>query len=176
MDVKTFDEVDAKNSDDVNARHYIQIFDTISEIDPFVLEVVLELCFNLHIFPKDTKKALVYVCGKIYEFSLTMINKKFRTSSVTWHKNSEVNRVTMRRHDLVKYLSKGKATSWNEFRAYLMLNVLGNLHPICCMNWIPSTNNMMGAIDRCKLVNMLEHKGCFSRSGNWSMINLRRLP
>lgn len=66
------------------------------------------------------------------------------------------------RHALVKYLSKGKATSWNEFRAYLMLNVLGNIHLICCLNWIPSTNNMMDTIDRCKLVYMLEQRFPFN--------------
>lgn len=83
--------MDSKTSNDVDSTSLVQIFDTILEIDPFVREVILEFYSNLRIFPKDTKKALVYVFGKMYEFSLMMINKFFCTSPVAWHKNYEVN-------------------------------------------------------------------------------------
>lgn len=70
-----------------------QLFATVTDIDPFVREVILEFYANLHIFPQETKKASMYVRGKMYEFSPMMINQVFKSSPVKWHKKSELDRV-----------------------------------------------------------------------------------
>lgn len=67
-----------------------RLFETITYIDPFVQEIMLEFYSNFHIFPEDTKKVPVFMRGKMYELSPMMIYKVFRTSLVAWNKKSEV--------------------------------------------------------------------------------------
>ncbi|KAG7599440.1 Ribonuclease H-like superfamily [Arabidopsis suecica] len=132
--------------------------DTVSEIDPYVKEVVLEFYSNFHIFNEVTKKSPVFVRGKMYEFSPQMINKAFRTPAIKWHAKAEYERAALSKHALAKYLSEGKVVTWKDLRTPVMPTHLAGLYLICCINWLPSKNNSNVTIDRAKLLYLINEK------------------
>lgn len=138
------------------------VYRTVDEgmVEPFVKDVVLEFYANWFDAKTDNTIIPVFVRGKTFEFSPRMINRVFQTPDTPYCQDSELH-VDASMHSIAKYLTGGRVQSWRGFRPRLLTHTMGSLFGVCCLNWMPTTNNTYVTKERAKLLYMLAKKTPF---------------
>ncbi|CAA7027779.1 unnamed protein product [Microthlaspi erraticum] len=130
---------------------------TVSDREVFYPNVVYEVYAHLTSTVRTERPDLIYVRGKMYEFSPAIINKTFNTPDIPAHTTSEFH-LDISDHALVQYLTGDRIHHWTKFNTSMLTPEMGHLYGICCYNWMPSSNNTNVTKDRAKLLYKLANR------------------
>jgi len=130
---------------------------TVTEIDSYVHEVVMEFYANLPDGEEGDNLAYsVFVRRNMYEFSLAIINQMFQLPNPSYPLDgmSEI-QVPESMDEVAIALSNGKANSWKMLTSRLLSPELALLNKICCHNWSPTVNRSVLKPERMTLLYMV---------------------
>lgn len=133
---------------------------TVTEIKPYVSEVVWEFWANLPSVKVETDSVEVFVRDRLYEFSAAQINALYGLQSVD-ARTHQVQTADIIEEDIAMYLSNGKTKTLKNLPLGDFSDDAKDLFKICCSNWAPTTNDGYAQPDRARLVHLIAHNKPF---------------
>jgi len=129
---------------------------TVTEIDSYVQEVVMEFYANLPDGEEGDQLAyFVFVRGNMYEFSPAIINQMFQLPNPPYPLNMSKIKVPESMDEVDVARSNSKANSWKMLTSRLLSPEIALLNKICCHNWMPTVNRSVLKPERVTLVYMM---------------------
>lgn len=136
---------------------------TVTEIDSYVNEVVMEFYANLPDSEEGEKDGhRVFVRGTMFEFSPTIINQMFQLPNIPYSVDQPLLHVPESLDEIALSLSNGKALTWKQLSTRLFDDNVSLLNKICCHNWMPTVNRSVLKPDRVTLLFMMSNRRAFN--------------
>ncbi|KAG7559036.1 Integrase catalytic core [Arabidopsis thaliana x Arabidopsis arenosa] len=136
---------------------------TVTEIDSYVNEVVMEFYANLPDSEEGEKDGhRVFVRGTMFEFSPTIINQMFQLPNIPYSVDQPLLHVPESLDEIALSLSNGKALTWKQLSTRLFDDNVSLLNKICCHNWMPTVNRSVLKPDRVTLLFMVSNRRAFN--------------
>ncbi|XP_073120620.1 uncharacterized protein [Henckelia pumila] len=143
--------IDVRSYDRYNLIDFLklrQLYSTVVAVIPYCKRVILEFYANLTASiedPESAKYGLVYLRGRLFEFSSAVINAHYSTPDVDEGNPPEINEV-------INVLTGGMVKQFSDhFSAAKLTSFYSVLHKIAVRNWTPSSKFADGGLRSTKL-------------------------
>ncbi|XP_010430877.1 PREDICTED: uncharacterized protein LOC104715134 [Camelina sativa] len=148
------------------AQQLIEVADllsTVRNVKPFNKQVVYEFYANLaDLEIRSSGLMQVYVRGKMFEFSPSIINRMFDIDIAVVDPKLPLIFTYATKNEVSELLSGGHVKRWKYLTTARFTQSMIMLHKISCFNWYPTTNLNTLQFDRSQLLYMIANRRPFN--------------
>lgn len=126
---------------------------TVTDVQPFVSEVVWEFWGNLPSVKVESDVVEVLIQNWVYEFSSSRINQLFGLEYVD-ERTHMMQMDGVLEDDLAVFMLGNKVKKWKVIQYTNFTVDNRTMYKICCNNWSPNTNYAYAQSARAKIINL----------------------